>query len=112
MHVGKQSRACPCLRAHSTEMDIVSQEKYVGDIVSSDGKHTKNITLRRSKGIGISNEIVTILNNLCLGPHYFEIGLMLRRAMLLSVLLFNAETWRRLTKEIGKCGSDATTKTS
>ena len=50
MHVGKQSRACPCLRAHSNEMDIVSQEKYVGDIVSSDGKHTKNITLRRSKG--------------------------------------------------------------
>ena len=36
-------------------MDIVSQEKYVGDIVSSDGKHTKNITLRRSKGIGISS---------------------------------------------------------
>ena len=99
MHTGKQSRMCPPLRAHTTEMEIVSEEKYVGDIVSSDGKHTKNISLRRSKGIGICNEIVAILNNMFLGPFHFEIALILRRAMLLSVILFNAETWRRLTKE-------------
>ena len=99
MHMGKKCRLCPLLRAHTTEMDIVSEEKYVGDILSCDGKHTKNIVLRRSKGIGICNEIVTILSNMCLGQHYYEVGIMLRIAMLLSVLLFNAETWGRLTKE-------------
>jgi exonuclease III len=99
MHAGKPSKTCPALRAHTTHMDVVSEEKYIGDIISNDGKHTKNITLRRSKGIGISNEIVVVLNSLFLGSHHFWIAKMLRRAMLISVLLFNAETWLRLTKE-------------
>ena len=98
-HTGKQARMCPLLKAHTTEMEIVTEEKYVGDIISNDGKHTKNIKLRRSKGIGICNEIMTILNNMFLGPYYFEVALLLRKALLLSVMLFNAETWRRLTKE-------------
>ena len=78
---------------------IVKEEKYVGDIVSCDGKHTKNIISRRSKGIGICNEITTILANLYLGQYHFLVALMLRQAMLISVLLFNAETWLRLTKD-------------
>ena len=69
MHVGKPSLMCPLLRAHTVEMDIVSEEKYVGDIVSNDGKHSKNIVARRSKGIGITNEIFTILRSMFLGPH-------------------------------------------
>ena len=99
MHAGKASRTCPALRAHETLMDIVTEEKYVGDIISNDGKHTKNILSRRSKGIGITNEIITILDSLFLGPYHFWISRILRQAMLLSVLLFNAETWLRLTKE-------------
>ena len=70
-----------------------------GDIVSSDGKHTKNIFSRRSKGIGICNEVIAILETLYLGQYHFLIALVLRQAMLISVLLFNAETWLRLTKD-------------
>ena len=77
----------------------MKQEKYVGDIVSSDGKHTKNILYRRSKGIGICNEVIAILETLYLGQYHFLIALVLRQAMLISVLLFNAETWLRLTKD-------------
>ena len=99
MHAGKASGTCPTLKAHTTHMDIVTEEKYVGDIISSDGKHTKNILSRRSKGIGIINEIVGVLNSLILGPYHFWIARILRQAMLISVLLFNAETWLRLTKE-------------
>jgi hypothetical protein len=79
-------------------MDIVFEEKYVGDIISADGKHAKNSISRRSKGIGVSNEIVHILNHLYLGPFHFYVAFLLRQAMLLSVLLFNSETWLRLTK--------------
>jgi hypothetical protein len=99
MHAGKPSKTCPALRAHTTHMDVVSEEKYIGDVISNDGKHTKNILQRRSKGIGISNEIVVVLNSLCLGPYHFWIAKMLRQAMLISVMLFNAETWLRITKE-------------
>ena len=99
MHVGKCNNFCSPLRAHSAEMNIVDKDKYVGDVISRDGKHAKNVELRRSKGIGICNEITAILNDMCLGPHYFLIAVLLRRALLISVLLFNSETWLRLTKE-------------
>ena len=99
MHVGNCTNLCSPLRAHSEEMDIVDEDKYVGDIISRDGKHTKNIELRRAKGIGICNEITAILDDMCLGPHYFIIAMLLRQALLMSVLLFNSETWLRLTEE-------------
>ena len=38
MHVGKSSCSCFPLRAHSTHMDIVTEEKYIGDVISNDGK--------------------------------------------------------------------------
>ena len=98
LHSGKPCRLCPTLRAHDIPIEKVDNEKYVGDIISHNGKHTSNITSRRSKGIGIVNEIINILNSLCLGPHYFHVAMTLRQAMLISVLLFNAETWLRLNK--------------
>ena len=63
-----------------------------------DGKHIENIKARRSKGIGVVNEMISVLDDLSLGPYYFSIAMILRQAMLISVLLFNAETWLRLTK--------------
>ena len=99
IHAGKQRRPCDTLIAHDTEMEVVEKEKYVGDIITGDGKHTKNVTTRRSKGLGIISEIVTILDGLCLGPHYFTTALLMRQCMLLSILLFNSETWLRLTKK-------------
>ena len=98
VHSGKQNKSCSVLKAHRTEMEVVKEEKYVGDIITGDGKHTKNIMARRSKGIGIVSEIISILDGLYLGKHYFKTAVMLRQAMLLSVLLFNSETWLRLNK--------------
>ena len=103
MHAGKQIQSCCILKAHSTEMEIVDKEKYVGDIVTNDGKHTKNVIARRSKGMGVISEITSILDGLCLGTHYFTTALMMRQSMLISVLLSNSETWLRLTqRDMGK----------
>ena len=41
---------------------------------------------------------MNILNNLCLGPYFFEVAIILRQAMLVTVMLLNSETWLRLTK--------------
>ena len=98
LHVGKQLRPCSALNAHDKEMDIVAKEKYVGDMVTNNGKHSTNILARRSKGVGIISEIITILDGLCLGRHYFSAALMMRQSMLHQVLLTNAETWLRLTQ--------------
>ena len=87
------------MKAHSKVMEIVDKEKYVGDIITSDGKHTKNVDARRSKGVGIVSEIMNILDGLYLGTHYFAAALMMRQTMLSQVLLFNSETWLRLTRK-------------
>ena len=99
LHAGKPSDLCPVIRAHSTEIEVTTKERYVGDIVSSDGKHNKNIDSRRSKGIGMCNEITSILDSLCLGPYHFQMAMLLRQTMLITVLLTNSEAWLRLTKE-------------
>ncbi len=96
IHAGRQIRPCSALYAHDTRMDVVNEEKYVGDIVTNDGKHARNISARRSKGVGIIGEIANILDGLCLGPHYFSVAMMLRQTMLVQILLFNSETWLRL----------------
>ena len=110
MHVGKHPRPCCTLKAHNTEMEVVDKEKYVGDVVSNDMKHTKNIMARRSKGMGMIGEITNILDGLCLGAHYFTSAMMMRQSMLIQVLLTNSETWLRLTqKDIVKLeGADRT----
>ena len=106
MHAGKQLRACCVLNAHNTEISIVDKEKYVGDIVTSNGKHSKNLITRRSKGIGITSEIISILDGLCLGGHYFTSALLMRQSMLIQVLLSNSETWLRLSQaDLGKLES-------
>lgn len=98
MHVGKRSNFCPTLKAHNTEMDVVLEEKYLGDIVTCDGKHTKNVKSRCSKCIGVMTDIVNILKTLCLGKFFFKIGVILRQALFLSIMLLNADTWLRLSQ--------------
>ena len=85
IHAGRSSNLCPLLKAHSSEIEIVSDEKYVGDIISFDGKHDKNIISRRSKGIGMCNEILSILDSMYLGSFYFPISLMLRQTTYVDI---------------------------
>ena len=62
-------------------------EKYLGDLVANDGSNTKNILARKSKGIGIVDQIMTKLRGTVYGPFYFEVGLILREAMLINGIL-------------------------
>ena len=98
MHVGKENVFCPTLKAHEVEMDPVLEEKYLGDIVSYDGKHSKNIKARSSKCIGATVDIMNLVKLLCLGQYHFKVCVILRQAMLLSMMLQNAESWLRLTQ--------------
>ena len=48
-------------------MEEVFEEKYLGDILSEDGRNMKNILARVSKGVGITNNIMSILEEICFG---------------------------------------------
>ena len=56
------------------------------------------IAARKSTGLGIVTQILLMLDEVSFGEHYFEIGLMLREAMLINGLLFNSEIWYNLSK--------------
>ena len=83
IHVGKKQRKCPVLKVHQENMKKVSQEKYLGDIISEEitglnGSNQKNINARKNKGIGIVSKIMSVLNSASLGQFYFEMALLLR----------------------------------
>ena len=118
MHVGKQcnSDICPDLHVDSWKMKTVNEvetggnklvdeytglhemkevetEKYLGDVISSDGKNLKNMMARKGRGTGITNQIMTKLEYVCFGKHFFQVAVIWRNTYLISSLLTNAEAW-------------------
>ena len=92
---------CPTLKVHGTVMQEVTEETYLGDIISCDGKNSKNIKDRISKGVGIITKILNLLDIISFGPYLFEIALLLRESMLINGTITNAEVWYNLgTNEI------------
>ena len=81
------------------KMEEVTEEKYLGDIISVDGKNMKNIVSRVNRGTGIVTQIMGILEEICFGKYFFEVARMLRNSLLLSSLLTNCEAWYHLTNE-------------
>ena len=98
IHVGKENTFCPTLKAHNANIKKVNEEKYVGDIISYDGKLTKTIQQRTSRAVGIISQITNILKSVSLGNHYFFIAILLRNAMFISSVLINSEVWYPITK--------------
>ena len=79
-------------------MPEVTEDLYLGDILSSNVKNTKNIKSRISKGLGIINLIFNMLENISFGPHYFEMAILFRESMLINGTLNNAEIWYNFGK--------------
>ena len=73
-------------------------EKYLGDLISVDGRNIKNITVRKNRGIGIVTEILSLLENLPLGKYYFQTVVILRNSLLLGSILLNCESWYNITQ--------------
>ena len=80
------------------KMEEVSEEKYLGDILTVDGRNIKNIMARKNKSIGSKNQIMGILREVYFGKYYFEVAKVLRSALFLSSLLTNCEAWYNVSK--------------
>ena len=79
------------------KMSQKSEQMYLGDVVSADGKHDKNVLNRKNKSIGIINQIMEILSSAFFGKYHFEVAMVLRSSLLLSSILLNSEAWINLT---------------
>ena len=101
IHVGKENLLCPDLKVHGTEMGLVTDDTYLGDIISHDGTNTKNVQNRVGKGLGIISEVMNILETVSFGQYYFLIAMTLRESMFLNGILTNCGVWYNLkTSEI------------
>ena len=60
-----------------------------------------NIETRRKRGLVAVNVIMSKLEQLTLGPYYFQTAVIFRNSLLLSTMLTNVESWFGLTvKEV------------
>ena len=124
LHIGKSDHLCPDLYIDSWKvesrneiltnirdlldveddlhkMETVDDDKYLGDIISSDGKNSKNIAARKARGLAAVDRICQILEEICFGPFLMEVAVILRNSLLLSTILSNCESWYNLTlKEV------------
>ena len=98
VHIGNVrhcEQVCPDLKIHKSHMKKSECTKYLGNLVSS--KCT--IEDHRNKGWGKVSTIMGILEEVTLGSHRLEVGLMLRKSILVNSMLFSAEAWSGVTEK-------------
>ena len=87
-------------------MKKITHNKYLGDVISGDGKNDINIQDRVCKGQGLVTQVMNILEKVTLGAHYFKVALMLRESIFINGITTNAEEWYGIsTKQIGQLES-------
>ena len=79
-------------------MEEKLEEKYLGYIISADGKNIKNVKARVAKGKGIISRIITLLEGIPFGKFYFKVAIILRESLLISSMIFNCEAWYNVSK--------------
>ena len=79
------------------KMKLKQEQTYLGDVISADGKHSKNVQARKNKGLGVITQITQILDSVLFGKYFFEVAMVLRSSLLLSSLLLNSEAWVNLS---------------
>ena len=77
IHIGYSDNQCPTFKAHLVDIKNkkVTEVTYVGDIVSNDGKFAKNIKEKVSKATGVTSQIMSMLREVSIGYHYFDIAM-------------------------------------
>ena len=99
MHIGNNSKQlCPLLEVHGVQMKTSEKETYLGNLLTTDGKLDQNIKERFNKGVGKTNEIISILREVSFGPHYFETAVLFRNSILMNSMLCSTEALLGLTQ--------------
>ena len=74
-------------------MKSVTEKRYLGDFLSSDGSNINNIKERTDKSTGTINNIISALHERPYGRHEFKAYKIMREGLLLGGMLTNTERW-------------------
>ena len=94
----KRKTECQKIKVHENEMSNSQEQKYLDELICSNGSVRVTIEERKNKGYRIVNEIIAIMEEIPLGRFKLEIGLKLRQAMLLNGILYNSEAWHNVSE--------------
>ena len=120
LHVGKSKANCPDLyidewkleKRNETEtgvdnlidvladdckIEMAEAEKYLGDVISVDGRNTKNIEAKVDKAQGIIKQLKGMMEEMCFGQFIFEVAIILRNSIFINGILTNLEASYGLT---------------
>ena len=95
----KDSENLPALFLEEDEMKHVKHTKYIGDIFQQNGKNDELIKDRVNRGTKAMLKIEAILAEVSFGQHTMNVSLLLYRALFLSSVIFNSQSWRNLTEK-------------
>ena len=91
LHFGKPLISCPQLKVDGLDMKKSSKQRYLGDLLVTSGKIDDNIEDRFAKGMGIINQIMSLLREVSFGRYFFKMAVMFRNSLLITAVLFNIE---------------------
>ena len=97
LHIGSNESICPDMIVHGEAVKNSKREKYLGDILSSNGSAKPNLAKRMSRGWGRVSEILGLVKEAPLGYRRITAGLLFRKSLLINTMLFNSEAWHDIT---------------
>ena len=86
------------LEVNSTTIKRVEHVKYLGDFINSQGDNFDLIKSRVDRSFGSVTELISMCKEAYFGPKQTEIMLLLYRSVYLPRLIYNCESWSKLTK--------------
>ena len=75
------------------EIETCADYKYLGDVITSDGKNKKNINERKGKAMAATISINTVASGEVLNQIEISVLLELHERVTIATLLNNAEAW-------------------
>ena len=99
MHVGKKKDIPENWNLGEESIGITTNYKYLGDVITSDGKNEKNIIARENMVNGIVRSINTTASSDVMRGIETNVILNLYNTKIIPCLLNNAESWTLSTKE-------------
>ena len=86
------------LEVNNTTIKQVQHVKYLGDLINSQGNNCDLIKSRIDRSYGSVTELISICKEAYFGSKQTEIMLLLHRSVYLPRLIYNFESWFKLTK--------------
>ena len=93
MKIGKHKNEKQKWKLGSLEIEETDDYKYLGDLVTNDGKNTRNIENRKNKTFAATSGINSIAGTSVMRKIETKVILELHDKVILSALLTNAEAW-------------------